>query len=168
MNSNFHWVFDYDGVIGNTLPAIVRFCMHTYQIDEAQARRQVREYAAKPRHCKRTRTEESEAWARKWNSEFGRFIANDTPPVFDGFVQVLERFPHIHKAIVSNNSEQSIRPAIANLALEFTPVLGLEHHHSKEERIAMIATKWKVDLEQICFLTDTVADVLEVGYICYR
>ena len=165
MRGNIHWVFDYDGVIGNTLPAINRFNMSKYNLDEAGARQNLREYAAKARHCKRSRTPDSEAFAHAWNREFVEFLAGDYPPVFTEFVEVLSRFPSLRRAVVSNNTERSIRPVLSQIPLPFSPVLGLEHHHSKEERIEVIAKEWRVGLRQINFLTDTVADVLEVSYL---
>ena len=164
MSKNTHWVFDYDGVIGNTLPAITKFNMHKHGLDEAGAKQSNREYAAKAKHCRRSWNAQSEAYAHQWNREFVEFLNGRFPPVFEEFVEVLSDFPHVRRAIVSNNTERSIHPVLDKVALDFSPVMGLEHHHSKEERIVRIAAIWDVELTQINFLTDTVADVLEVRH----
>ncbi len=44
----------------------------------------------------------------------------------------------------------------------FDTILGFGNSHSKEEKIQQIATKYDLNLNQIIYITDTTADILEL------
>jgi FMN phosphatase YigB (HAD superfamily) len=159
---NKYWIFDYDGVIGNTIPHIIEFVEYYHNVNNDEAIKIIDKYASTPKHCKRTISSESYTHAEKWNQSFCRFLDGKYPPLYVGFIDALSQIENLYAAIVSNNSIQSINPEIHNYNIKFDPVLTFENGHSKEERIIEIVDLWGVDLSQVNYLTDTNSDVLEI------
>ncbi len=82
--------------------------------------------------------------------------------LFEEFVRVVESIPTKYKAIVSSGSQVTVIPALSKTNINPTHILAYENHHSKEEKIEIIAKDWGVNTEEIFYFTDTLADVFEL------
>lgn len=65
-------------------------------------------------------------------------------------------------AVVSSGSEEYVQPALIRSGLEPTHVLCFEDHHSKEEKIELICKDRGVNIQDVYYITDSLADVYEL------
>lgn len=160
-----YWIFDWDGFLCNSVPSIFKFNMIKFGLSYDEAIEFTKNYASKPQHCNETYTTETFEEAHSWNIEFSEHIQDSPPPLFDELFDLLSTIEQYQFAIITNNSIRSILPSIQKTDIEFSPILALEDHHSKNERIKIIADSWNIPLESVTFFTDSNSDVLEVQRI---
>lgn len=63
---------------------------------------------------------------------------------------------------MSSGSEEYVQPALIRSGLEPTHVLCFEDHHSKEEKIELICKDRGVNIQDVYYITDSLADVYEL------
>lgn len=163
-----HLIFDFDGVIGNTWDAAVKSHQsYGSQPSEEKALEEMNRYfSKKPHHAKdHSLTEEELAKEYKWTSEFGEHMNDHGFNLFTDFVSEIEKLESPHKAVVSSGSHNYVDPALASTNISFTHVLAFEDGHSKEEKIDQVCKDWGVDVSEVYYFTDTLADVYELQNI---
>src|SRR3989344_677457 len=82
--------------------------------------------------------------------------------MFDAFIKEINSLKNVKIAVVSSNHSDCVNHGIKKSKLKPTHVLCFDDHHSKEEKIEMIAKKWGVDKKEVYYFTDTKADVYEL------
>ncbi len=157
-------IFDFDGVIGDTQEISAKATAVVEGISEAEAYAQNSAYASKkPNHTRNhTLTADELHKIYTWTVRFGDEMEKLGIPLFTEFVSIIESLPTTHKAVVSSGSQRYIIPALAKTRIQPTHILAYENHHSKEEKIELIAKDWGVPVSEIYYFTDTLADVYEL------
>ena len=159
-----HLIFDFDGVIGDTLEASARATAIVDNVDFSRALELNGAYArSKPNHVRNhTLTDEEMQAIYTWTAHFGDLMRESDFPLFSDFVTEIESVPTEHKAIVSSGSQKYVIPALAETDINPTHILAFENHHSKEEKIEIICRDWGVEVTDIFYFTDTLADIYEL------
>jgi len=162
-------IFDFDGVIGDTYEcAVATHVAYGSQPTREKAIEEMHEYFTnKPNHTRNhTKTDEEMAAVYKWTSEFGAIMQKIGFPLFHEFVAAVEAQPTTHKAIASSGSQNYVLPALAKTKINPTHILAFENHHSKEEKVETICKDWGVEVSDVYYFTDSLADVYELeGFI---
>lgn len=158
-------IFDFDGVIGNTkeqLPQAHVNAGNFKSIEEAKAH--IIAYSStKPNHTRNHTLTEAELHEQfEFVAKLGEAVHKLGFPLFDDFVKEIESIKNGYKAIVSSGSQNFVIPAIADTEINPTHILAYEDHHSKEEKIEIVAKDWGVEVSEIYYFTDTLADVYEL------
>ena len=158
-------IFDFDGVIGNTTEAAILAHMQFNQQPTREAAIDtINHYCAhKPNHTRdHTLTETELADAYKWTAGFGQAMHEIGFELFNDFVNEIESIESHNKAVVSSGSQIYVLPALVKTNIAPTHILAFEDHHSKEEKIEIICKDWGVNLDEVHYFTDTLADIYEL------
>ncbi|MCA9361047.1 HAD hydrolase-like protein [Candidatus Kaiserbacteria bacterium] len=163
--SNKYLIFDFDGVIGDTWETVI--LAHIKKGNRSNRQEAIAEmnsyFSKKPHHTKTHSLSETElANEYKWTSEFGSIMHEIGVTLFDDFVKEIELLPTKYKAVVSSGSQNYVSPALAKTNINPTHILAFEDHHSKEEKIQLVAKDWDAELSEIYYFTDTLADIYEL------
>ena len=81
--------------------------------------------------------------------------------LFKSFVEELHKLENVKMAVVSTAFQPALEKFCTATELSFTHVIGFGPNFSKEVKMEEIAQDWKIDLNQIYFVTDTIRDVVE-------
>ena len=158
-------IFDFDGVIGDTWEIVAKAHVAVGKFPTVEAAKEDnRNYVSKkPNHTRNhSLSDEEMKGIYDWMSGIGKFMHEEGFDLFTDFVHEVESIPTKHKAIVSSGSQNYVIPAVARTNINPTHILAFENHHSKEEKIEIIARDWGADLSEIYYFTDTLADVYEL------
>ncbi|MBC7836553.1 class I tRNA ligase family protein, partial [Acetobacteraceae bacterium] len=164
-------IFDFDGVIGDTIEAAVQAHVDMKPVDKhptyaslEEARAAMQEYASKkPTHVRdHTLTPEALAAEYEWVKSFGLAMKDLNASLFEEFIDEILKIPNAKIAVVSSGSNHYVKPLIEKSRLTPTHVLAFEDHHSKEEKVEQIAKEWGVPISDVWYFTDTKADVYEL------
>ncbi len=164
-------IFDFDGVIGDTYEACLKAKVAMgFSPDLEAALQEMIEYASKKPNHARTALPDQASLDRilAWTKSFGAAMQEQKFALFSEFIHEVERIENAKIAIVSSGSELYVRPAMAGTTLSVSHVLAFEDHHSKEEKIEQIAKDWCVDVRDVYYFTDTLADVYELEHTLDR
>jgi phosphoglycolate phosphatase-like HAD superfamily hydrolase len=82
--------------------------------------------------------------------------------LFDDFVNAIKKIDNCKIAIVSSGSQIYVLPALAKSGLKLSHILAYEDHHSKEEKIEIVCRDWGINVDDVYYFTDTLADVFEL------
>jgi len=159
-----YFIFDFDGVIGDTQEASANATMvvdgRTYEDAWAE---NLRYSSEKPNHTRNhTLTDAQLKAVYDWTVQFGAIMRDSHFPLFTDFVKEIEAIDTKFKAVVSSGSQLYVIPAIAKTNINPTHILAYENHHSKEEKIETICKDWGVEVSEVYYFTDTLADVYEL------
>lgn len=158
-------IFDFDGVIGDTYEvAKLAHEKIRSKSKENSVFVSLDEYSAtKPNHSKNhTLTTEEMTHLKLKVSEFGDFVTEQGFSLFEDFVKEIKLIGAKNQAVVSSGSQNYILPALEKTGLNFTHILAFEDHHSKEEKIELICQDWGINVGEVYYFTDTLADVYEL------
>lgn len=158
-------ILDFDGVLGNTYEAGIDVRMKLNNIPTREAAIiDLENYFTKiPNHTRNhTLSDEELKKQYSWVSQYGELLHQKGFPLFEDFLAVLSTLTNTRKAVVSSGSQLYVLPALINTDLEFTHILAYEDHHSKEEKIELVCKDWGVQISDVFYFTDTLADVYEL------
>jgi len=158
-------IFDFDGVIGDTYEAAVNAHVEMGSEPTIEAARveMERYFTTKPHHTRsHTLTKEEMLAEYDWVSRFGAIMHKNGIPLFKTFVDEICKIETKYKAVVSSGSQQYVLPALAKTNINPSHTLAFENHHSKEEKIEAVCRDWGVKVEEVYYITDTLADVFEL------
>ncbi len=82
--------------------------------------------------------------------------------MFNEFIEELKKLKNTKMAVVSSGSNLYVEKMSRNTGLNFDYILGAEDHHSKQYKVEYVAEKWKIDVKDAYYFTDTKTDVLEL------
>ena len=158
-------VFDFDGVLGNTIDcALEAHVKSGYFETLEEAKVDMQAYInSKPKHIRNhTLTEEEMLAEHAWVKALGANMHAIGFTLFESFIDEIKKLEDVKIAIVSTGSEVYVKPAVLKTGLSPTHVLTFEDHHSKEEKIERVAKDWGVEVKEVYYFTDTLADVYEL------
>ena len=155
-------IFDFDGVLGDTLEPLVKINAKVDGTTETQALNKIlSHYENKTPHGKEKTAQDLEKWANLYEI-LGKELHQIGYNLFDGFIQEIGKIKDSKLAIVSSANTIQTKSIIDQTNLDFTHVLGFQDHHSKEEKVKMIANDWGVNLNELYYFTDTKTDFWEL------
>jgi phosphoglycolate phosphatase-like HAD superfamily hydrolase len=155
-------IFDFDGVLGDTLHDTKMVKTKIENISYEQASDDILAHFSKPSHSKSDDpTAEKLVEVLKWSHNFGYLLSKTDFPIFTGFIDEIKKIKDFKSAIVSSGSKVYI-DRVKNLGVDFTHILDVFDHHSKEEKIKTICADWSADINDVYYFTDTQSDVIEL------
>jgi 8-oxo-dGTP pyrophosphatase MutT (NUDIX family)/phosphoserine phosphatase len=155
-------IFDFDGVLGDTLEPLVKINAKVDGTAQEQARNKIlSHYENKTPHGKEKSIEEIQKWA-KFYEILGKELHQEGYNLFEGFIEEIAKISDVRLAIVSSANTIHTKSIVNQTGLDFTHVLGFQDHHSKEEKVKIIAKDWGVDLNELYYFTDTKTDFWEL------
>ena len=155
-------IFDFDGVLGDTLEPLVKINAKVNNSTEAEALNKIlSHYENKTPHGKEKSAEELVKWANLYHI-LGEELHQMGYNLFDGFIQEIANIQDVKLAIVSSANTIYTKQFLKQTGLDFTHVLGFQDHHSKEEKVKTIAKDWGADLNELYYFTDTKTDFWEL------
>lgn len=155
-------IFDFDGVLGDTLEPLVKINAKVDGTTETEALNKIlSHYDKKTPHGKEKSLEELEKWSKLYGI-LGKELHQHGYSLFDGFITEISKIKDLKLAIVSTANTTYTISVLKQTGLDFTHVLGFQDHHSKEEKVKMIAKDWEVDLNELYYFTDTKTDFWEL------
>lgn len=158
-----HFIFDFDGVLGDTWNAMIKAVMEIDNLTMEEAIKDMSDYAASPKHGRKNNLTKDELveWMR-WTDRFGRAMARIGFKLFDEFIAEIKKIENKKVAIVSSGSKLYVKDKADSSDLGFTHILTFEDSPSKEEKVETICRDWGVDVKDIHYFTDTKTDVIEL------
>jgi leucyl-tRNA synthetase len=166
-----HIVFDFDGVLGDTWKATIKTRMTWGDLkNENEAIKEFLDYFdKKPSHVRSGNiTEQALKDNLSWTIKFATGLLKEEIKLFTGFIKEISKLKNTKLAVVSSGSELYVKSFSKKTGLDFTHILCYEDHHSKEEKIEIIAKDWGVSVNDIYYFTDTKADVYELENLLDR
>ncbi len=165
MRENLYLIFDFDGVIGDTYETTVKTFIDLGNTPDRESTilEMNRYFSSKPDHSRdHTLTDQELKYRYDWTIAFGKLVHETGFELFSDFVAEIERLNPSHLAIVSSGSHGYVDSAIQKTNLKPTHVLAYEDHHSKEEKIELVCKDWGVEVTDVYYFTDSLADVYEL------
>lgn len=169
----FYNVFDADGPLLDTAMADIRY--HHINLEPHKSPQEIQEWkrlAFKEHLIGAQPTQEEWLAKQELIAEFNRGILANGGTVRSDLMHQLHlmRMTGIWKfSIVTNAKRFYIDEMLSQAAIFtrnlFSPILTVEDHWGKTERIGQVALKWKVSPEKLVFITDTCNDVNEAQAI---
>jgi phosphoglycolate phosphatase-like HAD superfamily hydrolase len=167
-----HIIFDFDGVIGDTLQEYAKVVQATIEPNKTIPqiiKENIIEHHQKPQFSSWTE-EQKVQWKKDlvlWSDKIIELGFSCFPDV----IQELLKIKNPKMAIVSGSSHNLIKHGIEitnqNLAEGFSPLrfdfmMGFEDGLSKVDRVLKICNQWGVEPTEVYFFTDTKTDVIEL------
>ena len=160
-------IFDYDGVLADTLNDLIRFgqqacnqlgVKHTVTKDDL-SNLEVMSFATYGRAC-----EVPEHLIDEFvKISLRLFAEKESPPaIFDGLSEVIQHFSTKHKiAIVTTNSSQNVHAFLTQHGLDSLvhAVYGVDTPGSKAQKIAIARERFVKDGEAVFMIGDALSDV---------
>lgn len=163
MNQIKHLIFDFDGVLGDTWSVRNEAMM---QLDNKTLEQVIVEsdaYFSQPSHTRKHDFSKDQIMERlEWSREFGKIVKKLDFDLFHEFIEELKKIKEKKMAIVSSGTRIYIENKVKKLKLDFTHVLTLEDHYSKEEKVELVCRDWGVEPKDVYYFTDAQSDVLEL------
>jgi leucyl-tRNA synthetase len=159
-------IFDFDGVLGDTLEAFVRVAKEKLSPESSVEDIRQKWFVGHHEEAKYRRggnytTEEARDTLQK-RRELGEWAMESGFAMFDEFIEEIKKIKNTKLAVVSSGSENYVKVYCERIGLPFTHVLGSETDLSKENKVESVAEDWGVSPKEIYFFTDTKSDVLEL------
>jgi phosphoserine phosphatase len=162
-------IFDFDGVIGNTFEAGLFAKGKVDNLTREQVIFAWNSYFTKSTHTRKSNlSSQALQEMQKWVTDYGTLLHQYGYELFNEFVEEIAKIQNTKLAIVSRGSYIYIQPKIKNIPIQFSHVLSLEDHHSKEEKVEQVCRDWGVSLKDIYFFTDSISDVVELENLIDR
>lgn len=158
-------IFDFDGVIGDTRNAYIYAHIKTGGAsNESEAKSNISDYTDnKPNHTRKHTLNETELEEfYKTVQGLGKCVNEHGLELFTDFINQIKLINSEHLAVISSGSQIYVLPALAKVDLKFTHILAYEDHHSKEEKIEIVCKDWGIEVSEVYYFTDTLADVYEL------
>lgn len=160
-------LFDFDGVLADTLTDMLRFAQEVCDelgvkhkvVQPDLSELEVMSFATLGRACE-TPEDLVDEFVRKCT---GKFAEKESPPaIFDGLGEVVRKLAESHLlAVVSGNTEGNIRAFLEEHGLEgcVRAVYGMEMPGSKVEKILMAKSQFAAEGEAVFMVGDSLSDV---------
>lgn len=162
-NTQKHLIFDFDGVLGDTLESLLQSHVVYENVSYEQATENMIKYFSKTQHAKKDKIDIEVTLAEKdlWHATYLP-IALEFGNLFDEFMQAVLSLKNVRKAIVTSNTNEIVLPLLGDLAEEFEFILDYHDHLSKEVKIEKICSEWGISEKEAYYFTDTISDVVEL------
>ena len=156
------FVFDFDGVIGNTFELYAEFLAKFMRISLPRARRYMREHSLNNRKQSLVKTLGKNFYMRRFEAYVKRQLDRDIL-----FPEVLEQIELLsgNKYIVSRNHVRVCLEILQEQAILFKEVYGYNNAKSKVHALRNILHQDDLVKEDLVFVSDTIGDFAEVTQI---
>ena len=153
------FVFDFDGVIGDTFELYAEFLAKFMRISLPRAREYMREHSLNNRKQSLMKTLGKNFYMRRFESYVKRQMGRDML-----FPEVLEQIDMLGgaKYIVSRNHERVCLDILQEQAIIFKDVYGYNNTKSKVAALKDILERDELEPSDLVFVTDTIGDFAEV------
>ena len=156
------FVFDFDGVIGDTFELYAEFLAKFMRMSLPRAREYMREHSLNNRKQSLVKTLGKNFYMRRVESYVKRQTGRDML-----FPEVLEQIDLLSggKYIVSRNHERVCLDILQEQAIIFKDVYGYNNAKSKVAALKDILERDELDTTDLVFVSDTIGDFAEVTEI---
>jgi phosphoglycolate phosphatase-like HAD superfamily hydrolase len=153
-----NWVFDFDGVLGNTFNPLVDFLTQKYFLNRASAISIVYKYGLKNKPnalLKPIRKLES--------NKFFEFLKSNYNPEHLLNTELIEVIKQLEgdKYIVTSNYDSVCQYILGENTNLFKSIETFDTWKSKSQALKHLESQYKLDINEAKFVTDTVGDILE-------
>jgi len=156
-------IFDFDGVLADTLEASVMAVSTIDGTSPEETREIILRFFDTPSHDrKRSRSAEWLAEKLAWNTRYAEEMVRQEFALFDDFLEEIRQLPGARLAVVSSGMGTYIIPKLKETGLPFSHILCFEDSHSKEEKVERICADWGIGPREAYYVTDTRSDVIEL------
>lgn len=145
-------IFDFDGVLGDTLHQthLIKAKMEDKSYEEVV--NEVQQHFENTTHAKKDNPSDQKLLTTlKWIHNFGYLLSKTDFPLFIDFIHEIKKLEGTKNAIVSSGSKVYI-DKVNSVGINFTHILDVFDHHSKEEKIKQICRDWNIDLKKFTIL----------------
>lgn len=161
-------VFDFDGVLADTLPVAREFTKWMYpgMTDDDYYRVSLQNFYTGIQEYQHLRRKISDSEYK--NAQTNYFNAVSNVPLFDGIHSFFESIPkHISCVINSSAHADACIPILEKhgIAGKFSSIFTRDTADSKIEKFHMIAEKYNTSVSNMLFVTDSVGDIYEARQI---
>jgi phosphoglycolate phosphatase-like HAD superfamily hydrolase len=171
-----HLIFDFDGVLGDTLEVRDKAVMEIDGLTQEQTTQKFKEFFNRPQFnrdgkyigkkvSKKTTQAQTAQFDPTWLTRYSQAVLKHGFNLFDGFIHEIEEIKDAQLAIISTGSREYILPKMENTNLNFSHILDFNDHPSKQVKLEQICADWKIDLKTPFYFTDTQVDVRELEKI---
>jgi len=162
-----YFIFDFDGVLGDTLEASVWVNMKINGLPaEAyeESLESIKRYLDFPKHNKQKNlTLEEKATLLQHYVRWGQLLVEQGFSLFEGFIRELRKLNNkVKMAVVTSGSSLYVLPTLQQSGVLFDEILTIEDGLSKEEKVERICANWGVSIQDVYYFTDTTGDVHEL------
>ena len=156
-------IFDFDGTLADSWDATLKtHAEMTGKTIEETSTEMLNHRLVTPRYTKdRVYTQAETDELMKFRKDEYELKVKHELRLFTSFVEELHKLKDVKMAVVSTAFQPALEKFCTESGLSFTHVIGFGPNFSKEVKMEEIAQDWKVDLNQIYFVTDTIRDVVE-------
>ena len=152
------YIFDFDGVIGNTFELTAKFAASSLRIPMAQAREYVVEHSQHNRKTTLIKKLAKNIYIRKLK----QYIKTQNEDyVFPGVLEHIERLPG-PVYIVSRNHSEIVKTILAERQLMFADIYGYNNASSKVAALQKILKSTGAGASEVTFVSDTLGDYKEM------
>jgi phosphoglycolate phosphatase-like HAD superfamily hydrolase len=167
-----HIIFDFDGVIADTLQQYAEVVQMISEPDKSI--KQIIDENFIAHHQKPHHLDWSDAQKKTWEKDLGLYSDKMIELGFNNFPTVIDEIRKIKNpkmAIVSGSSHDMIEYGVSKanesaedgfVPLHFDYKLGFQDGLSKVERVLKICKEWGIEPSEVYFFTDTKTDVIEL------
>ncbi len=158
-----HLIFDFDGVIGDTEKAVIKSVMEQHSLSEMDAKKWLINYFSNTQHSLKDNVDEKKIKDsyQKWHDVLVKHIKKEGK-IFDKFLDNILQIPDSKLAIVTSSYKEIIKDLLGSNAKKFDLILDINESLSKEEKVAKVCRKWKIEKTKAYYFTDTTSDVVEL------
>lgn len=153
-----NWIFDFDGVLGNTFNPLVDFLSQKYFLNRNSALAVVYKYGLKNKPnplLKPIRKHESKKFF-----EFLKANYNSEHLINKELIEVIKQLPG-DKYIITSNYDNVCQYILGENVNLFKSIETFDTWKSKSQALKHLEKEYNLDINQAKLLTDTVGDILE-------
>ncbi len=169
--NKYHIIFDMDGVLADSWDDLIELLIPTglHGTTRKEVLKSHMKYCTRrPVHAKNgDMTPEHHTRVTNALNQLCEGICKTDAPVFTRFIAEVQKIRGTF-AVVSANGRKCVNAYMPKIQLPFTHVLAWEDGPSKEEKVEKICRDWNIPLDQVIYITDTLADVYELETIMPR
>lgn len=148
-------IFDFDGVLGDTEEVRNIIVSNIDNKSMEQTLIDSNTYFSNPIHTRNHDISlEEQIKSLKWSHRYGLEMLEHNFEFFDEFINQIGKTSNTKLAIVSSGNKVYMNK-IKRFELNFTHILDVFDHHSKEEKVEQICKDWNIDICEAYYFTDT-------------
>jgi len=169
MKQQTHIIFDFDGVLGDTLDSSVKVNIKINNLPQESWQESlefIKAYLNKPKHNRQKNlTKVQQLALLQRYTYWGELLLKEGFDLFENFLQELET---LHKngtkmAVVTSGSTLYVKSSLSKYAHIFDEILTIEDDLSKENKLEKICDNWGITAKDVLYITDTTGDYYELS-----
>ena len=151
------WVFDFDGVIADTMAPLINFIVKSMGVSPQRAALWVTGYGMvnKPRKL-------FSGIRRGQNQRFHEYLLNTEPENLQNFevLEIIQALPG-RKYILTSNYDSTCKLILGSKAAMFEDIISFSEVENKTQGLKYLQQKYKINSQNTIMITDTIGDILE-------